>query len=153
MATPTSCFLHHMLRTQRICAVASVRETETQNHDSSMRRRSDSTISSMKSGRFSNDLPGVAEDGMFQEVSGGRPVGGLELKTSQCDVPQAWRQMRWDTRCCGSTGNLERRDHQRVHINTTRTRVQVKISARLTEILFLTIFLIAEEDYMFVLFI
>lgn len=48
----------------------------------------------------------MAEDGVLQQLSGGRPVGGLELQAAQGDVPQAWRQVERDRGCCGSAGDL-----------------------------------------------
>lgn len=43
---------------------------------------------------------------MLQQLSGGRPVGGLELQAAQGDVPQAWGQLGGDRGRCGSAGNL-----------------------------------------------
>lgn len=74
-----------------------------------MRHRPDAAFSSTTSLQLQvseRTLPAVAEDGMLQQLSGGRPVGGLKLKATQGDVSQAWRQVGWDSWCCGSAGNL-----------------------------------------------
>lgn len=55
-----------------------------------MRHRPDAAFSSTTSLQLQvigRTLPAVAEDGMLQQLSGGRPVGGLKLKATQGDVP------------------------------------------------------------------
>ncbi len=51
----------------------------------------------------------MAEDGVLQQLSGGRPVGGLELQAAQGDVPQAWRQVERDRGAVVALAIWERR--------------------------------------------
>lgn len=57
-------------------------------------------------------LPVEAEDGVFEELAGGRPVGGLQLQAAQRNVPQPRGQVQWDGGCRGGTGDLKIRNEK-----------------------------------------
>lgn len=82
------------------------RRTGTRNTGQQYEHRPDAAFSSLTSRGAAPALPAVPEDGMLQQLSGGRPVGGLELQAAQGDVPQAWRQLGRDGGRCGSAGDL-----------------------------------------------
>lgn len=51
-------------------------------------------------------LPAVPEDGVFQQLSRGRPVRGLQLQAAQGHVPQARGQVGGDAWSRGGAGDL-----------------------------------------------